>query len=80
MYAFVEDKFINNIFYYAILISVRRDYMTSSNTYGLRVVINFIIVLLLMLLCSFVANFKYIDLLYMITAIIFVIKLLRMEK
>ncbi len=54
--------------------------MTSSNTYGLRVVINFIIVLLLMLLCSFVANFKYIDLLYMITAIIFVIKLLRMEK
>lgn len=53
--------------------------MMTKDTYGMTVVMFFEAVLLVMLVCSFVVSFRELDLLYIISVIIFGIKFFRLK-
>lgn len=54
--------------------------MITKDTYGKFVVGLSFAFLLFLLICSFVVSFRKIDLLYIITLIVFAIKYIRLEK
>ncbi len=53
--------------------------MMTKDTYGMKAVMFFEAVLLVMLVCSFVVSLEELDLLYIISVIIFSIKFFRLK-